>query len=154
MLLVVNSTATRGQTEIKKEKTKGIIETATTIFPHDKSKLNINPPTLESIALIRAAAGDLNRQVRKALEHEVHFEERIIWRYFSQVNRMYYRCVAARGERLVPVVLLAVFSGGYAWSVRRENSEGRKGWFSCAFKVHSAAFATAPAGYFPHFVRL
>lgn len=35
--------------------------------------------------LNRAAAGDLKRQVRKALEREVHFEERIIWGYFSQV---------------------------------------------------------------------
>ncbi|CAM9257884.1 unnamed protein product, partial [Hapterophycus canaliculatus] len=32
-----------------------------------------------------AAAGDLKRQVRKALEREVHFEERTIWSYFSQV---------------------------------------------------------------------
>ncbi|CAM9619833.1 unnamed protein product, partial [Scytosiphon promiscuus] len=32
-----------------------------------------------------AAAGDLKRQVRKALERELHFEERIIWSYFSQV---------------------------------------------------------------------
>eukprot|EP00752_Nemacystus_decipiens_P006906 g6201.t1 len=32
-----------------------------------------------------AAAGDLKRQVRKALEREVHFEERIIWGYFSQI---------------------------------------------------------------------
>ncbi|CAM9465594.1 unnamed protein product [Laminaria digitata] len=32
-----------------------------------------------------AAAGDLKRQVRKALERGVHFEERVIWSYFSQI---------------------------------------------------------------------
>ncbi|CAM9385674.1 unnamed protein product [Ectocarpus sp. 6 AP-2014] len=37
------------------------------------------------IVLEWAAAGDLKRQVRKALERAVHFEERIIWGYFSQI---------------------------------------------------------------------
>ena len=41
-------------------------------------RFSTNPPS-------RAAAGDLKRQVRKALEREVHFEERTIWGYFSQV---------------------------------------------------------------------
>ncbi|CAM9657275.1 unnamed protein product, partial [Pylaiella littoralis] len=37
------------------------------------------------IVLEWAAAGDLKRQVRKALRRGVHFEERIIWGYFSQI---------------------------------------------------------------------
>ncbi len=32
-----------------------------------------------------AAAGDLKRQLRKALERGVNFDERIIWKYFSQI---------------------------------------------------------------------
>ena len=32
-----------------------------------------------------AAAGDLKRQLRKAQERDVGFEERIIWKYFSQI---------------------------------------------------------------------
>lgn len=32
-----------------------------------------------------AAAGDLKRQIKKHQEKETHFEERIIWKYFSQV---------------------------------------------------------------------
>jgi len=32
-----------------------------------------------------AAAGDLKRQLRKAQERGVGFEERIIWKYFSQI---------------------------------------------------------------------
>jgi NIMA (never in mitosis gene a)-related kinase len=32
-----------------------------------------------------AAAGDLKRQLRKAQEREVRFEERIVWKYFSQI---------------------------------------------------------------------
>jgi serine/threonine protein kinase len=32
-----------------------------------------------------AAAGDLKRQVRKAQERRVMFEERVIWKYFSQI---------------------------------------------------------------------
>lgn len=32
-----------------------------------------------------AAAGDLKRQLRKAQEKQVGFEERIIWKYFSQI---------------------------------------------------------------------
>ena len=32
-----------------------------------------------------AAAGDLKRQLRKAQEKKQNFEERIIWKYFSQV---------------------------------------------------------------------
>lgn len=33
-----------------------------------------------------AAAGDLKRQLRKALEKGVGFEERVIWKYFSQIS--------------------------------------------------------------------
>ena len=32
-----------------------------------------------------AAAGDLKRQLRKAQERGVGFEERVIWKYFSQI---------------------------------------------------------------------
>ncbi|CAM9405754.1 unnamed protein product, partial [Heterosigma akashiwo] len=32
-----------------------------------------------------AAAGDLKRQLRKAQERGTHFEERVIWKYFSQI---------------------------------------------------------------------
>lgn len=32
-----------------------------------------------------AAAGDLKRQLRKAQEKSIPFEERIIWKYFSQI---------------------------------------------------------------------
>jgi len=32
-----------------------------------------------------AAAGDLKRQLRKALEKQTHFEERVVWKYFSQI---------------------------------------------------------------------
>ncbi|RYG91055.1 hypothetical protein EON65_59405, partial [archaeon] len=32
-----------------------------------------------------AAAGDLKRQLRKAIEKGVQFEERLIWKYFSQI---------------------------------------------------------------------
>mmetsp|Transcript_23171 Transcript_23171/g.33972 ORF Transcript_23171/g.33972 Transcript_23171/m.33972 type:complete len:1021 (-) Transcript_23171:170-3232(-) len=32
-----------------------------------------------------AAAGDLKRQLRKAIEREAGFDERIIWKYFSQI---------------------------------------------------------------------
>jgi NIMA (never in mitosis gene a)-related kinase len=32
-----------------------------------------------------AAAGDLKRQLRKAQEREVRFEERVVWKYFSQI---------------------------------------------------------------------
>ena len=32
-----------------------------------------------------AAAGDLKRQIRKAVERGAHFEERVIWKYFSQI---------------------------------------------------------------------
>lgn len=37
------------------------------------------------IAVEWAAAGDLKRQLRKAQERGVGFEERIIWKYFSQI---------------------------------------------------------------------
>ena len=30
-------------------------------------------------------AGDLKRQLRKALEKEARFDERVIWKYFSQI---------------------------------------------------------------------
>ena len=30
-------------------------------------------------------AGDLKRQLRKALEREARFDERVIWKYFSQI---------------------------------------------------------------------
>jgi len=32
-----------------------------------------------------AAAGDLKRQIRKAQERAVHFDERVVWKYFSQI---------------------------------------------------------------------
>ena len=32
-----------------------------------------------------AAAGDLKRQLRKAQERQTPFEERIVWKYFSQI---------------------------------------------------------------------
>ena len=32
-----------------------------------------------------AAAGDLKRQIRKAQEREMHFDERVVWKYFSQI---------------------------------------------------------------------
>lgn len=38
----------------------------------------------------RAAAGDLKRQVRKALEREVHLTESVIWGYFSQVRLSFF----------------------------------------------------------------
>jgi len=37
------------------------------------------------IALEFVAAGDLKRQIRKAVEKQEHFDERIIWNYFSQI---------------------------------------------------------------------
>lgn len=32
-----------------------------------------------------AEAGDLKRQLRKAREKEARFDERVIWKYFSQI---------------------------------------------------------------------
>ena len=32
-----------------------------------------------------AEAGDLKRQLRKAREKKVRFDERLVWRYFSQI---------------------------------------------------------------------
>ena len=53
----------------------------------------MNPDVRVAVALTqacatlnRAAAGDLKRQVRKALERGVHFKEPTIWGYFSQVR--------------------------------------------------------------------
>jgi len=37
------------------------------------------------IALEWAAAGDLKRQLRKAIEKKQHLEERVCWKYFSQI---------------------------------------------------------------------
>lgn len=37
------------------------------------------------IAFEWAAAGDLKRQIRKAVEREKRFEERLIWKYFAQI---------------------------------------------------------------------
>jgi NIMA (never in mitosis gene a)-related kinase len=37
------------------------------------------------IALEWAAAGDLKRQIRKAQEKATYFEERVCWKYFSQI---------------------------------------------------------------------
>ena len=53
--------------------------------------VDAGPPLLRFCCAIatttmkRAAAGDLKRRVRKALERGFHFEERLIWSYFSQV---------------------------------------------------------------------
>ena len=33
-----------------------------------------------------AAAGDLKRQLRKAQEKQENFEERVVWKYFSQIS--------------------------------------------------------------------
>lgn len=32
-----------------------------------------------------AEAGDLKRQLRKAKEKEARFDERVVWKYFSQI---------------------------------------------------------------------
>ena len=32
-----------------------------------------------------AAAGDLKRQIRKAQERNTYFDERVVWKYFSQI---------------------------------------------------------------------
>lgn len=32
-----------------------------------------------------AAAGDLKRQIRKAIERSTYFDERVCWKYFSQI---------------------------------------------------------------------
>jgi len=37
------------------------------------------------IAFEWAAAGDLKRQIRKAQEREMHFDERVVWKYFGQI---------------------------------------------------------------------
>lgn len=75
-----------GNTEAEKEKAAS---TTVTTQRHTVENIKTTPRRLESIALVRAAAGDLKRQVRKALERAVHFEERIIWGYFSQVDTIY-----------------------------------------------------------------
>lgn len=36
-------------------------------------------------AVVRAEAGDLKRQLRKAREREARFDERVVWKYFAQI---------------------------------------------------------------------
>lgn len=43
-----------------------------------------------------AQAGDLKRQLRKARERQARFDERVIWKYFSQIAKGACTCLLVR----------------------------------------------------------
>ncbi len=62
----------------------------------------------DAASRVVSQAGDLKRQLRKALEREARFDERVIWKYFSQIvdgaPKPRTACVNARSFFLLCVV--------------------------------------------------